>query len=150
MRKHNGKKKFLYLFLFVIILIIVLTIIIIYSRDKRGFVIAGTRLEFSTRKEELDLFIDITKTIVNSNAYKGIVDIAISPYVPIGTDLPQGFNDIIYTYEIVFTDAKKERFTIKYPYLNMDYIVLFQVGNVQKYRVIWHARFRDKKSIMDL
>jgi hypothetical protein len=137
------KKKYLYIFLVMGMLIIFLTVIVVYNRDRTGFVIGGNRIEFSTRKETNNFSVDINKTIIRTNAYKGIVKIAISPHIPDGVDLPQGFQYPVLTYEIVFTNSKKEVFTIQCPYLNMDYIILFQVGTEQAYRIIWLPRFTD-------
>jgi len=89
MINNKEKKKHLFLFLFIFILIILISVMVIYYRDKSGFIVGGNRLDISTRKEADILFIDINKNIVRSNAYNGLVKIAISPQIPERIDLPQ-------------------------------------------------------------
>jgi len=142
-KKKQGKKKNQYLVLgiFLVIIILVLTITGNYYRGNSGFVIYGNRINISTRVEANTLFIDIEKTIVRSNAYKGMVEIKVMPKVPKGIDLEHGYLVSEFDYEFNFTNAKKEQFTVQCPYARINYLVQFKVGTEEATRTIFHASF---------
>jgi hypothetical protein len=138
MKKYKGITKISeYIF---VMLIIVISLMLISCSDERGFIMAGNRLSISTKSENDNLFIEINKRRIKSDAHQGIVKIAVSPKIPEGMDLPQGFEYPIMMYEFVFTNNKNELFIMQVPYSKNDYIVFFQVGIEETYRVIWHRQ----------
>ena len=136
------KRKIVYLCVFVLVFIIICVGISKYYGDRKdGFVIGGNRLILTLEKDKDTLFLHITKKIITSGAYQGIVNIAVSPLIDDGVDLPLGFEMFISNYQINFSNSKNELFTIEFPYWNRDYIVLFQAGTEQVHRRIFYPSF---------
>ena len=142
MLKINSKKT-LYVCLLSIILFLILCIIAgIYFRDRRGgFIIGGNRIILNHERYESEVLLNINKNIVHHNAYQGIVYIAVSPQVTGEIFLSQETEAPIWTYELIFTNARRESFAIRFPSFHNDprmaYVVLFIVGTEYEYRLIW-------------
>jgi len=114
----------------------------VYFRDTRGgFVVDGNRVVINLEIEDGNVLITLNKAIVSSAAFQGIVYIAISPQISDKWEPEPGEEIPVWTYEVLFTDARRESFTIEFPLYHDDpkmrHIVLLNVGTELVRRPIW-------------
>ena len=114
----------------------------IYFRDRRGgFIADGNRIILNFERENGNIIMNINKIINSTSAYQGIVYIGVSPQMPKETESTQESENPIWTYEVIFSNAGRETFTIQFPSYHddpkMGYVVLFNVRNELVHRLFW-------------
>jgi hypothetical protein len=114
----------------------------IYFSDRRGgFIVDGNHIVLNFGREDGNILMTINKNIVASNAYQGIVYIVVSPQASEKIESPQESEIPIWTYEVIFTNTRRESFTIQFPIYHddpkMGYAVLLNAGTELVHRLIW-------------
>ena len=142
MLKKYNKKTLLICFISLGLFLVLCITMGNYFRDRRGgFMVDGNRIVLNLEREDDNILMIISKNIITSSAYQGIVYIAVSPQTTKKIDSPQESEIPIWTYEILFTDARRESFTIEFPLYHDDpkmrHIILLNVGTELVRRPIW-------------
>jgi hypothetical protein len=127
-RSLTATRPLAMLFTSIVFLCAAILVLSIFSIGEDGYVLGGNRISLSAVKFQGETVVIMEKTFPeNRTVYTGVVDIAVSPAAPAGSDPADNPADYpVFTHRVFFSLAPEESYRFALPFEAEELAVVLQ------------------------